>query len=83
MALVKSTLATAIKSALDSAYAQAVNPEADNEAIKTNFSNAIADAFDDYVKTAQLTLPAGSIQVQGTAAAQSNGTPLIIPTALS
>lgn len=78
MALNKTTLATAIKAGIDAAFTAAANSETTPESVRQNYANAIADAFDTYVKTATITLAPGTIQVQGSPSAQANVAPLII-----
>ena len=67
MALDKNALKTALKNAFAS------RPSSDEAA-----ADAIANAIYDFVKGAEVTVTAltGEVQVQGTAAAQANGTPL-------
>lgn len=83
MPLNKTTLANAIKAGIDGAFTAAANPEGDTDQIRQNYANAIADAFDTYVKSARITFAPGAIQVQGTASAQQNGSPLTIDSAIS
>lgn len=83
MALDKVTLANAIKAGIDSAYTAAAGESANSEEIRQNYANAIADAFDTYVKGMTITLATGVIQVQGSAAAQQNVTPLVVENSVS
>lgn len=78
MSLVKETLAAAIKNAIDSAYTAAAGESANSEEIRQNYANAIADAFDSYIKSVTITIGPGVIQVAGTAAAQTNPSPIVI-----
>ncbi len=78
MALNKVTLATAIKNALDATLEEAKNKDINGEIVRQNYANRIADAFDTYVKTIQITIGPGTIVVSGSAVTQSNLTPIIV-----
>jgi hypothetical protein len=83
MALNKTALSASILNALNAAFDAAKNPDNDGAEIREQYCNAIADAFDDYVKSATITLPTASIQVQGTAVSQQNVVPLAINDAIN
>jgi hypothetical protein len=80
MALIPSTLSAAILAVMDTALAQSQAPEPDNAAIRQQVADGLANAVDAYIKTAQINIATGIIQVQGSATAQSNLSPLVIPT---
>lgn len=48
------------------------------EAAMNRLAEAIAGPVDEYIKTMTITIPTGVVQVQGTAAAQSNVAPIVI-----
>lgn len=77
------SLKNAIKSAFDVAMTASQDPEADPETIRDEYADSMAIAIDAYAKTLTLTIAPGLIQVEGSAVAQSNTTPLVIPDALS
>lgn len=83
MPLNKTALSASILNALNAAFDAAKNPDNDGEAIRQQYCNAIADAFDNYVKGATITLPPASIQVQGTAVSQQNVVQLTINDAIN
>jgi hypothetical protein len=83
MALNKVALSTAIKAGLDAAFEAAKDKENDGNEIRQNYCDAISDAFDDYVKSMQITIITGQIQVQGTATAQSNIIPIVLTDSVS
>jgi hypothetical protein len=78
MAMIKTTLAQAIKNAMDVAYTASQDSESNSVQIRNDFANALTDAFDAYIKTMQITVGPGIINVTGTAVAQSNALPVVI-----
>ena len=73
---------TALKAAQDQALAECIAGE-DNAVIRQNYADNYADAVLSFNETLDLTIPIGGIQVTGTAAAQSNASPLVIDNGLS
>lgn len=78
MALVPSTLAAAIKGALDAAMEASEDPEANVVQIRNDYANAVADAIDEYIKTLTITIGIGSISVSGPGGASTNPAPIVI-----
>lgn len=73
---------TAFKSSLKDALKEAANDNrADGVTIDEamgNLADAIASEVDAYIKTMTITLATGVVQVEGTAASQSNAAPIVV-----
>ena len=80
MAINESTISLAI-----STYIKGVNPDrsTENDTEMVNFSNELASIIADAIKSADLTIATGLVNVTGTAAAQSNPAPIIVNGGLS
>lgn len=80
----KKDLKSAMKSAAQAnAQLDPKNAEKALDKAMENISNAIAEQVDAYIKTMTITIATGAVQVQGTAAAQSNATPIVIENGVS
>ena len=78
---------TTFKSNLKSSLKTAAEANAQNgvslDTAMENLANAIAAEVDAYIKTMTITILSGMIQVEGTAAAQSNVAPIVIDNGVS
>ena len=78
MAINEATISTAI-----STYIKGTNESGVADTAIEDFSDKLAEVISDAIKSADISIPIGGIQVQGTAAAQSNVAILPILTPLS
>ncbi len=75
MALNKSNLSVAILAILDNQITK-TDPDIDPAQTRQDFADQLATAIDDYVKAAEVVIAPGNVQVQGTASAQTNASPV-------
>lgn len=78
MALNIETLKQNLKESLKAAAEQNASEATTIEAAMNRLAEAIAGPVDAYIKTMTITIATGTVQVQGTAAAQSNVAPIVI-----
>ena len=78
MALNIETLKQNLRSSLKAAAEQNASEATTIEAAMNRIAEAIAGPVDTYIKTMTITIATGAVQVQGTAAAQSNVAPIVI-----
>lgn len=78
MALDKTALADSIKAALDATLAQAQDKNNNGSVVRQNYANAIADAFDTYVKGIEIVIGPSVIVVAGSSTTQTNAIPITI-----
>lgn len=78
MGLDKTTLANSIKAALDATLLQAQDKDNDGDDVRQSYANAIADAFDTYVKGIEIVIGPSVIVVAGSSTTQTNALPITI-----
>lgn len=78
MSLNKTTLKTAMLAAINQAYISSQDPENSNAEIRSQYAEDVADAIDAYVRSIQITIQPGVVQVTGSASAQTNPAPIIL-----
>lgn len=59
------------------------DPEAALDKAMENIANAIAEKVDAYIKTMTITLDIGVVQVEGSATAQKNLSPIVVENGVS
>lgn len=82
MSLNKEQFVADLKTALKSAGAD--NKSVDNvDAAMEKLADKIADKVDAYIRTMTITIPIKAVQVEGTATAQTNLSPIVISDGVS
>lgn len=75
-------LKVALKAAQDQALSDCIADVAE-DIVRQNYVDNQSQAFLDFIKTAELTIPTGGIVVTGSATTQSNPSPVIVADGLS
>lgn len=80
----KTDLKASMKAAAESNKELSPNdPEAALDKAMENIANAIAEKVDAYIKTMTITLEIGVVQVEGSATAQKNLSPIVVENGVS
>lgn len=80
----KADLKESMKAAAESNKELSPNdPEAALDKAMENIANAIAEKVDAYIKTMTITLDIGVVQVEGSATAQKNLSPIVVENGVS
>lgn len=80
----KADLKASMKAAAESNKELSPNdPEAALDKAMENIANAIAEKVDAYIKTMTITLDIGIVQVEGSATAQKNLSPIVVENGVS
>lgn len=80
----KADLKASMKAAAESNKELSPNdPEAALDKAMENIANAIAEKVDAYIKTMTITLDIGIVQVEGSATAQKNLSPIVVENGIS
>lgn len=80
----KKDLKESMKAAAESNKELSPNdPEAALDKAMENIANAIAEKVDAYIKTMTITLDIGVVQVEGSATAQKNLSPIVVENGVS
>ena len=80
----KKDLKESMKAAAESNKELSPNdPEAALDKAMENLANAIAEKVDAYIKTMTITLDIGVVQVEGSATAQKNLSPIVVENGVS
>lgn len=80
----KKDLKASMKAAAESNKELSPNdPEAALDKAMENIANAIAEKVDAYIKTMTITLDIGVVQVEGSATAQKNLSPIVVENGVS
>lgn len=80
----KKDLKASMKAAAESNKELSPNdPEAALDKAMENIANAIAEKVDAYIKTMTITLEIGVVQVEGSATAQKNLSPIVVENGVS
>lgn len=84
LAQFKKDLKSSMKAAAESNKELSPNdPEAALDKAMENIANAIAEKVDAYIKTMTITLEIGVVQVEGSATAQKNLSPIVVENSVS